>query len=158
MHGRTNAQMHAHTHTHTHYSSREYIFELQFDKALLLQKLIFFVLSRLIPHLLWKAFLLSPTASPTTLQVQETPSPSNQACTHSWVGSKTKYMLTLILHPPLFYVLPLNLTKHRTTDRMFLYCVLQPEWLSTIWNTTKKSGNKLWARSHICYIIHSEQL
>lgn len=37
-------------------------------------------LSRLIPPLLWKASPLSPTASPTTLQAQETPSPFSQAC------------------------------------------------------------------------------
>lgn len=37
-------------------------------------------LSRLTPPLLWKASPLSPTASPTTLQAQGTPSPFSQAC------------------------------------------------------------------------------
>lgn len=37
-------------------------------------------LSRLTPPLLWKAFPLSPTASPATLQARETPSPFSQAC------------------------------------------------------------------------------
>lgn len=37
-------------------------------------------LSRLTPPLLWKAFPLSRTASPATLQARETPSPFSQAC------------------------------------------------------------------------------
>lgn len=37
-------------------------------------------LSRLTPPLLWKASPPSPTASPTTLQAQETPSPFSRAC------------------------------------------------------------------------------
>lgn len=47
---------------------------------LILHENSFLSLSRLIPPLLWKASPLSPTASPTTLQAQETPSPFSQAC------------------------------------------------------------------------------
>lgn len=44
---------------------------------------------RLILHLHWTIFLLSPTVSPTTLLAQEPPFPYNQDCTPSWAGNKT---------------------------------------------------------------------
>lgn len=88
-------------HTHTKYSCRGKVFEYQFNKLSL-------CCSRLIPHLLWRTFLLSLTVSPTTLQAQETLSPSNQAYTLSWAGSETChifynieyiFMLTSIVTP-----------------------------------------------------------
>lgn len=98
------ALLQVHTHART-------VFECLFDKALLLQKHHSSLsCCRLIPHLLWRALLLSLTASPTMLQPQETPSLSNQACTPSWVGSEshntllkkesTLNLLTLIVPCP----------------------------------------------------------
>lgn len=80
--------MRAHTHTHC-YLARYKCLNVSLIKLYCYKNNVSLSRSRLIPHLLWRAFLLRPTVSPTTLQAPETPSPSSQACTPSWAGSET---------------------------------------------------------------------
>lgn len=99
-------------------------------------------LSRLTPPLLWKASPLSPTASPTTLQAQETPSPFSRACI---LGGSEIHSPLLTFNTQLVSPLKPIKCRHFFPELSYDSCitvvlVLQPESPLTIHHIKTKNG------------------